>query len=883
MSGCLRLYNRFILRALAREKTRSAITILGISLGVGVMLAIRLANTTSLGAFKLAAESIAGETSVQIAGTTGRFDEMELAELGWLRDYGIVSPVVEGFAMTLSPPRRGATDQHPQGSPPGEFIRIVGIDVLRDLGLRRYRLVRLGSESVNPTPREFVSLLTDPNAIILTEKFARRRGLSIGDTISLSVGGEARRFTLRGLLLDEGPARALDGRIAVMDIAAAQVALDRLGMLDRLDVKLRDGISIEAAKSEIGSRLPAGLVVAQPDEKYGQVEKMIAAFHFNLSALGSIALLVGLFLIYNTVSISVIARREEIGTLRALGLSRRAVLGLFLGEAALLAGAGTIAGLVIGRLLAAAAVRATATTVETFYIASTATDSISSYRVGPGDILTAFAVALPLSLLAASMPALEASGVRPLEAMRGATRLAKSFRPSVRHLMIAAGFLLLALAMSVPGPVRGLPIFGYGAALALMFGGAFLTPFALWVVSAATGALVPRLMRRRTAESKLATANLRGSIPRIAISVAALGVSLAMMTAISILIGSFRETVGYWIDQTLKADIYAKSVTRTTTTSEGEVPRESLDLLRSDPDVAAIDTFTALSATYNGSLITVGGGDFQVLLDHGRLAYKSPSDAVERVRQAIDQDVVVVSESFSLLFRKQPGDMVELPTRTGSHKFEVAAVYYDYSNNRGVAVMDRNTFGRYYPDLQPSSLSIYLRPGVDPERAAERLSETLGSRFQLQFTTNGSVRREVVRIFDSTFTITYALEAIAIIVAALGVISTLITLIIERRRELAILSFIGATRAQLRRVIVGEALLIGGVSQVIGVFIGLMLSLVLIYVINVQSFGWTIQFHLPWKFLVLSTVLLLAVTAAAALYPATSVVRMKVANVAREE
>ncbi|HWJ41404.1 MAG TPA: FtsX-like permease family protein, partial [Candidatus Limnocylindrales bacterium] len=330
MTAYPRLFRQFILRALTREKFRSSITVLGMSLGVGVTIAIRLANASALESFRAATDSVAGETSIQIAGTAGRFDEMLLADLGWLRGYGQVSPVISGYARIESGPDTG-----------GPFLMVLGVDVLRDRMLRRYRLLRLSENGSEPTARDLLMLLADPKAVALTEQFARRHGISIGGRIALLIGDARREFVVRGLLLDEGPARALQGNFALMDIAAAQLAFNRIGLLDRVDVKLKRGLDINVAEAEIESRLPNGLRVLRPETGYGQVEKMIAAFQFNLNALGSIALLVGLFLIYNTVSISVITRREEVGALRAVGASRVTVLALFLGEALLLTIMGT--------------------------------------------------------------------------------------------------------------------------------------------------------------------------------------------------------------------------------------------------------------------------------------------------------------------------------------------------------------------------------------------------------------------------------------------------------------------------------------------------------------------------------------------------------------
>jgi putative ABC transport system permease protein len=869
MNGFVALFKQFILRALVRDRVRAGVTALGISLGVGVMIAIRLANVSALESFRAATESVAGETSIQIKGVAGRFDELIIADLGWLKDYGQASPVITGHARNDS----------------GEYLEVLGVDVLRDRSLRRYRLLRLSAESAEPSTREFLLLLADSRAVILTEKFARRNNLSIGSPILLTIGDKRSEFVVRGLLADEGPARSLDN-FALMDIAAAQLAFDRLGLLDRLDVKLKLGVAREQAEMEIAARLPENMVAARPDAAYGQVARMIAAFHFNLTALSSIALLVGLFLIYNTVSISVITRREEIGTLRAIGAGRRMVLMLFLCEAVLLAAVGTLIGLFAGHLMAGAAVRATATTVETFYIAASATDTIARQSLSWMEVVIAFSVALPLAIVAATVPALEASRVRPVEAMRGAERLAKSFRPSRKNIFIALALFAAGIALSQLEAIGGLPVFGYLAGLALMFGGAFLVPTALWLACRAAARVTARLFQAIRVEGKLASANLLGAIPRVSISVAALAVSLAMMVAISIMIGSFRETVAYWLDQTFKADIYARPVAWTGAGVEGAISAEAIELIKAVPEVAAVDAYTSEDTSYDGNPITLGAGDFGILLDYGRLFFKAPQDADARMRRAIGEDAVVVSESFAILFKKSVGDIIELTTPSGQRRFEIAAIYYDYSSNRGAVVMDRATYARHFtPRRQagPSNLSIYLRPGADEESVKEKLIAATGSSYQLIFTTSAAVRREVIRIFDSTFAITYALEVIAIAVAGLGVISTLITLILERRGEIAVLSFIGATRAQIRRMIVVEAILIGGVSQVVGILIGLMLSFVLIYVINVQSFGWTIQFHFPAVFIIQSTLLILAVTAVAGLYPAARAARVEAVRFAREE
>jgi putative ABC transport system permease protein len=256
---------------------------------------------------------------------------------------------------------------------------------------------------------------------------------------------------------------------------------------------------------------------------------------------------------------------------------------------------------------------------------------------------------------------------------------------------------------------------------------------------------------------------------------------------------------------------------------------------------------------------------------------------VEALREAIGQDAVAVSESFSLKHSVHAGGRVTLTMPVGPREFRVVAVYYDYSNDRGVIVMDQDTLIKYFGALAPTSLTIYLRPGASADTVRAEILKALGGRYRVFIYTNSALRTEVLRIFDSTFAITYALELIAIFVAILGIASALLTLILERARELAILRMVGADQGQVRRMVVAEALVLGGVSQTIGLGVGLVLSLVLIYVINVQSFGWTIQFHLPLGFLLQSSLLVLVAAGLAGLYPARRAARMHAVEALAEE
>jgi putative ABC transport system permease protein len=299
--------------------------------------------------------------------------------------------------------------------------------------------------------------------------------------------------------------------------------------------------------------------------------------------------------------------------------------------------------------------------------------------------------------------------------------------------------------------------------------------------------------------------------------------------------------------------------------------------------VVAVDRFHTTTAAYGDGMVTLGAGDFRVLLAHGNLLFKAPARGREAMRDAIDRDAALVSEAFALKHGVDVGDRVELIAASRRVSFLVAAVYYDYTSDSGQVVMDVRTFARHFGDWSPTGLTVYLREQADPEQVRAELFAALPPNARVAIHTNRSLRQEVLRIFDSTFTITYALEVVAIVVAILGVAATLLTLTLERRRELAVLRLIGADRRQIRWMVVLEAVLIGGVSQVVGVIVGFLLALVLIFVINLQSFGWTIQFHVPAVFLAQVSLLILVSTALAGLYPGRLAADVAIAREVAEE
>jgi putative ABC transport system permease protein len=839
------LFRAFILRRLRQEPVRLLLTISGIALGVAVVVGIRLANASSVRGFATALEAMAGAASLEISGPGG-LEEQRIPELAWLRDLGDVAPVIEADAAA-------------EIGTASESVRVLGIDILRDRALREYRLTGVDSGRVEPL--EILRLLTATDAVILPSAFAGRHRLRAGDRVTLVTGSVRRAFRVVALLTPPADRVDAGGSFAIMDIATAQWAFDRLGWIDRLELRLHEGVQVPGAERAIAARLPHGLAVARPSRRGEQVERMLRAFQFNISALSYVALLVGLFLIHNTIVTSVIARRAEIGVLRGLGIPRQRVVALFLGEAATLAAAGTAAGLAAGTLLAHAAVRLTARTVETLYVAGGARVALPGWEEG----LLAVGLGCGLSLVAAIAPAVEASRVPPIAAIGGADRVSGAERRTPRSLGAALALFALAALFARLEPVNGLPLFGFAAAVAIVFGTAFAAPAALRAT-----ALVLRWPVRGLfgVSGMLAHASLTSGVRRLSVSTAALAASVAMLVAIAVMIGSFRATVIYWLERTLRADLYVSAGGRTGLSTPSAVPASVEAAISSHPAVAGIERYRSTSLTFENRPIVLAATDYDAIRARRTVLFKEPDDPDAALHGVNPRASVLVSEPLALHHRLRAGDRLVLDTPRGGRPFDIAAVYYDYTTDRGVVLMDWAVFMDLFGEARPTGLSVFLKPGISDAAVRDELTRLLDARHRLYIHTSRTLREQALRTFDRTFAVAYALEVIAIVVAMFGVAATLITLIAERSRELRILRLLGTARAQMRRMVLLEAGILAVLSQILGLGAGTALAVLLVDVINVQSFGWTIQYAVPWTFLLQASAALLVAACVAGLYPA---------------
>jgi putative ABC transport system permease protein len=861
------LFYRLMVRPLLTEPVRTALTVLAIALGVAIVLAIDLAGFAAAGSFRSSMETLAGDNDFELV-SPGGVPESVVGMLARLPYTLRISARIEDYAEV-------------DGK---RTFPLIGLDLIAEGEGHE----ALASSFPVEHPEDALKYLDDDESVWVGESLGR----NAGDRIALLINDRMRDYIVRGTFPDSGGNAAA----IVMDLAEAQRVVARAGRVDRILVKvsqasktahasidewerrLRGGQathSADASDSRPVQGLSAGVEVRAAGTGTDENRKMLAAFRWNLKLLSYIALVVGAFLIYNTISVSVVRRRAEIGIVRALGASRATVLTAFLGEAASLGLLGAFIGLPLGRVMATGAVKLMSATVEALYVSSRP----ATIALGADSIALALIVGVGVAVASAYAPAREASLVAPVEAMARGRREYVARVHKMRDLVIAISLAVCALAASRVPSVGGKPLFGYLAALLVMAASALAIPA---VVDLTTRFLTRALGVLLGVEASLASQSLSASLRRTSVLVGALSTAIAMMTAVGVMVGSFRETVQLWMNDQVPADLYVRAAGVPAADRHPSLTSALADEIQRLPGVAAIDRLRDYEISYEGMPAGLASVELDTRRSYHKANFLSGRATGDVLSELRDANTVVVSEPFANKHNVRRGDSITLSLGGSKAAFRIVDVYYDYSSERGTVVMDRATALKYLPDPAPSSLAVYLSPDASLTEVRQEIEDAAGEHRILIFS-NRDLRTQALVIFDRTFAITYALEAVAVIVAVIGVAGALLAVVIDRRRELGLLRFLGAAASQIRKLIVVEAGLLGLLAMFAGVVQGLTLSLILIFVINKQSFGWTIRFHWPVAVLVGALSVVYIATVLAGLYPANVAVRLNPIEVVHEE
>jgi putative ABC transport system permease protein len=818
------LFSRLILRPLAQEPVRTALTVFAVALGVAVVVAIDLAGQAAAGSFHSSLDSLIGKSDLLIT-ATGGLDEKLLGKLSALPYAFDFAPRIEDFA-TLD------------GK--GEALPFIGLDLI-------------GHGVIDDK--------SNPFSIANPVWVGRRLGLKPGASIRLLIDDSFHTFNVAGV--DEQNA-------IIADIGLAQQVTGKVGKLDSIDVRIPPTGSFDRWRRLLEREVPASASVAPQGSRTDENRKMLSAFRWNLRVLSYIALIVGAFLIYNTISISVVRRRSEIGILRALGATRSRIAGGFLAEAGFFAVGGSALGLLLGRFMALGAVKLIGNTVQSLYVSS----EPAPIHLTAEAIAAGVGLGVIISLLAALTPAFEAASVAPVEAMaRGRNEYLLEQR-SHKTIWWAALMFVTAACFSQLPPVHRLPLFAYLAVLLLIASTAAAIPNLVGLFAVTTSRAAEKLLG---VEALLAMRSLRASLGRTSVLAAALTTAVAITASVGIMVGSFRETVRVWINNELQADFYLRPAGGAAADRHPTMSVTIASQIEKLPGVTSVDRFRAYPIYYQGLPATLAGGENAVGIRF------LPGENRQQILSKLPRgDYAVVSEPFASKHGVHVGSNISLPLAGGIHSFTVLGIYYDYSTERGFIVLDRRILLKYLPDPSLSNLAVYISDVANASHIRRAIDEIIGPHRIMVFA-NNTLRRGAIEVFDRTFRVTYALEAVAIVVAVMGIAGALLAMVIDRRREFALLRFLGAAQPQVRRIILCEAGLLGLFSNGLGLVLGTLLSLILIFVINKQSFGWTIQFHWPIAMLLAALTGVYLATVLAALYPARSAIRMNPIEVIHEE
>lgn len=843
-------------RYLVKHRWQSLLMVLGVALGVAVVVSIDLANASAARSFELSTEAVAGKTTHQIVGGVDGVAEEVFVEMRTQNVADFAAPIISEYVTS------------PQlGSQP---MQLLGIDPFSDAPFRNFLGSQRPSGQLNLT--NLTEFFTRPGAVLISKGMGDRYNLKAGDRIELVAGGYLKDAYIVGFLAtsDDLSRRTLDG-LVLADIATAQELTGMVGRMSRIDLILPDPNLDQVAR--IREWLPAGYQVIPASARTGAIEAMTTAFKLNLTALSLLALLVGLFLIYNTVTFSVVQRRQLFGTLRCLGVTRSEIFFLVVSEAFLVGLVGGILGNLLGLAMGKITVGMVSQTVNDLYFTTT----VQSVGISLESLIKGGLLGLLATILAAALPAWEAASVPPRAALLRSGLESKS-RQSVGKTGLVGlltgglGYLLF----SVPSDNL---LIGFAGTMLVVVGFALLSSVVL--VFFMRG-VVPATSRIFGLVGRMAPRNLINSLSRSSVAVAALMVAVAVTIGVGLMIDSFRGTVIVWLKQTLQSDVYITvpgfNATRTSTAIDPQV----VETVRSWPGVERVDTLRSVSISSGVESLQVSATENPDLGTERQ--FTSLVVAQDEVWSKMQSGSILISEPLANRLKiKNAGDDLLLDTPEGPRAFPIVGIYYDYASSEGAVLMALNTYRQIWKDNSLTALGLRLADRVDPDRVAQELQDQLKTRQILLIRPNQALSDDVLEVFDRTFAITVALRVLATVVAFIGVLNALLLLQMEKQREVGILRAIGLTGRQLWKLVMVETGLMGLTAGLLAIPTGYALALILIFVINRRSFGWTLQISAqPDLF---GQAIFVAVLAAllAGLIPAIKLSRMAAAEAIRNE
>lgn len=822
---------------------------LGILLGVAIVTAVLITNNSSQRAFALSSEALYGRATHQLSGARG-IDQAMYVKLRELLPDIQMTPVIQGHVAIKE-----------------QVYSILGLDPFSEFAFNRTGTFSESTANSSPaTEQAGVESLLKPNAVLIGRASLEDSGSAIGQAIELTVGGLSVPAIIAGTFAPSNPAASKG--LLIGDIAFVQTVLQRGSRIDRIDLILD-----EADVRRVQQVLPPTIRIDPAISRQQTMTAMTRGFHINLTAMSLLALVVGAFLIHNTMTFAVVQRRELFAIKRITGISAQTVLFSVLTEALVISLIGSILGIAMGYTVAHGLIKLTTQTINDLYFVL----HVQEIAFSPWLIAAGLALGVGSSLIATSLSAIDAAATSPVQARQ------RSVIEERAHTLLPffamGGLLTMLVGLLLANlPAQSL-LLGFAALMLIIVGYGMSLP---WMIRKIVRCLLP-LASRLDITLSLAMGGIERNTSRTGLAIAALTIAVSATFGVDIMIGSFRSTVDRWLGTTLQSDIYVSA--------PSAVSGQNSIALNPGIDALALKLPGVLSVSTGRSIevkTQVGEIDMLVIKPHGN------TDAgFELIATAGDQawphwasnEAVMISEPVATKHGLTRGDRLTIFTENqGNQSFEISAVFRDFGSSNGKILMHRQIYNRHWQDRQISTLGIMLENKGDDERVAAALRSTLATpRHPLVIQSNTHIHATSLAIFDRTFEVTRVLRWLTVGVAFVGIFSALLALHLERAREFAIIRATGATRHQIACVVLFQTFVMGALAGLLSLPLGWLMSEILIKVINVRSFGWTMESYLPSGSII--TALLLACTSAvlAGLYPAFRLSRSHIANQLRDE
>jgi putative ABC transport system permease protein len=827
------------------------LAILGIALGVAVVIAIDLAMESSLNSFNQASKVYTGAATHRIIANDGGLDEKLYSQL---RGKGVshLSPLVTGYVKLAQAGE--------------DSFKIVGIDPFIE---KSFQSGWQSGQKENVSPDLFTRLMSEPNTALLSEKTAQSLHIQLNGQLSLITSRGQQSLTIIGFLPNtDAVSEQVLAKLIITDIATAQEVLDLFGKLSSIEIQLAtDATKFEAA---IRSMLPGNALLVSLDSQEQSLREMTKAFSINLKALGLLSLLVGMFLIYNTMTFLVMQRRHLIGSLRLLGVTRQQIFTLILSEAFLLALIGTLSGIVLGVLLGQGLLQLISGTINAIYFRIDATPLvITPFQLGKGMLL-----GMSVTFFAVLLPAFEATRLSPVKVM-ARSQLESGSRRLIKVVGFLSGFLIiggLAVAFFSGKSIN----LGLASIFLILFGFGLLTPMLTLCVMKLIECVFGRFLG---VLGRLPVRMVSAEISRTGIAIAALMIAVSATIGMDLMIGSFRQTVAQWLHSSLPADLYVSLPGDKMGSDKFLFDQQLKDKIAQLEGVQMVSTALQTKLIAAGELTKTTVYELATKSKQS-FTFKHSMDDSLWVRLE-NQPTIIVTEPYAYHHALQIGQKINLKTNQGALGFEVIGINADYSGDQGHLIMSRQIYQRYWPDLGYTGIGVYARAEADLQQLESRIGHLLTA--QQAVKSNQAIYKASMELFEQTFTITEALRWLSAAIAFVGVFSALMALQFERIRQLGILRSIGITSSQLSVLIISETGLMGLMAGLLAIPVGFIVAYVLIFVVYQRSFGWTMDFYFNGGILFQGIVLAFIAALLAGVFPALKMAQTHPAEALRTE